>query len=462
MKEPLSDDELDRLFQERFSKHKIEPSNKTWERLDSYVADKLEKKKRRAAWFNGLSLASLLILFSVGIYEWNIKEDDAISKKNSLQRMQQKKIEGGITEEEENIIPSEKKAVRSSVVVLEEAIDKQKKPQQQKESSHNNSFIKDSSLSIQNKNISQKQKIEKQKVENINHSDKKTSVALTLMEQVKNDSSFLNKKITEIVSESQIKRNAEIISIKDSMGLALLDSVSIVENTSPKDTTDKNKSILPQVQNTSKSKEMIPTGTIFLNTNFYAGLNIYSTSNASLRNQENVSPIVGLEFTYPIAKSFIAGLAGLYSSQGGYHLHDTATTETYFLDKNVSQQTIEIHRLHKLYFPFTLYYTIAERHSIIGAIQLSYLVNTSSNYTEINKTSGYVTETKKNNVSGYMDGINSTNISYSLGYKYSISKRLGLSTRITRELTDDYNKDHFKEIYPKSSFSFQTFLIIKI
>lgn len=208
------------------------------------------------------------------------------------------------------------------------------------------------------------------------------------------------------------------------------------------------------------SKELIPAKTNFLNVNIYAGLNIYNTSSA-FSNQENISPLVGLEFTHSFSSNFTIGFAGLYSLEGGYHLSDTAAKESYFLDKNVSEQTIQIHQLHKLYFPLVLYYVLAKKHSVFGAIQLSYLVNTNGNYAEINKTSGVTAESKKNNVKGYMDGIKSTNIAVSIGYKYRMTKIFDVSTRITRELTEAYTKEYFYGVNTKPSWSFQTFLIVK-
>lgn len=151
----------------------------------------------------------------------------------------------------------------------------------------------------------------------------------------------------------------------------------------------------------------------------------------------------------------------MYSLQGGYNLNDTVRQESYFLDKNVSQQSIQIYRLHKLYFPLTLYYTLAKRHSVLCAIQASYLVNTNGNYSEINTISGVTTGSQKNNVKGYMDGIKSTNISLSLGYKFSLSKRFGLSARFTRELTGSYSKEFFYGVNTKPTSSLQAFLLVK-
>jgi len=213
------------------------------------------------------------------------------------------------------------------------------------------------------------------------------------------------------------------------------------------------------------SKQLIPPKTTLLNIGFYAGTNIYGTSSA-FTNYENISPVVGLEFTHSFSSNLIIGLAGLYSLQGGYHLGDTAVVseETYFLDKQVTvaEQTIQIHYLYKLYFPLTLYYSVTKRHFVLSAIQLAYLLNTKGDFTESNKTSGVTTTSQKINVKGYMDGIKPTNFGVSIGYQYKMSRAFYVSARITREITEAYSKDYFYGVNIKPSWTFQTFLIVKL
>jgi len=212
--------------------------------------------------------------------------------------------------------------------------------------------------------------------------------------------------------------------------------------------------------NSSIAEEATSDETQFRNFNFYAGLNIYNTGNA-FATKQNLAPLVVLEYMHPLNSDLTIGVGGWYSLQSGYLLNDTITQETYFFDRMVSQQSIQIHHLHKLYFPLSLYYQLIKNHSVFGALQVSYLLNTVGNYNEINTTSGHTIESQKNNVKGYMDGIKSTNIALSVGYKYRISKRFDVSTRFTRELTGPYVKDYFYGVNSKPSWSSQTILIVK-
>ncbi len=193
----------------------------------------------------------------------------------------------------------------------------------------------------------------------------------------------------------------------------------------------------------------------------HAGLNIYPT-NASSKNKVNLSPLAGLEYVFPVSQSFYVGLAGLYSVQSGYQLRDTATVASYFLDRNTSTQTIDIHSMHIAYFPLTIYYMVANKHFISGAVQASYLINTKGNFSELNKIEGRSTESHQNNVNGYMDGIKRSTMALSLGYRYRLSERFNITTRVAHEMTSPYTMGYFQGIHNKSSWSVQTGLTIKL
>ncbi|HKR05294.1 MAG TPA: hypothetical protein VJY62_11735 [Bacteroidia bacterium] len=272
----------------------------------------------------------------------------------------------------------------------------------------------------------------------------------TIFQETKNAESFAPGDLQDTVSLNNLSQQTtnQSLIVSDSLNLKAVNSDSLAVITKNNLPTD-----------SSISKELIAK-TNFFYLNFYAGANIYTTS-SEFTNQENIAPLTGLEVTHPLASGFIIGLTGLYSFQGGYHLGDTVTKESYFFDKNVWKKTIHIHQLHKLYFPLTFYYALAKKHSILSAIQLSYLLNTNGNSTEMHHSSAGDSETQKNNVKGYMDGIKSTTLNVSLGYQYRMSKRFDVSSRITRELTEGYTKGYFYGVNTKPAWSFQTFLIVK-
>ncbi len=197
------------------------------------------------------------------------------------------------------------------------------------------------------------------------------------------------------------------------------------------------------------------------NFDLFAGINLYRTQSLSRTDERSVSPLAGIELIHPLSQHFTIGMGASYSLQGGYHLADTSTQVSYFLDKNVSQQIILIRKQHKLYIPLTLYYVISDKHAVSCGIQWSYLVNTVGDYTEINEKSGNTTQSKENNVKGYMDGIKASAFSLSAGYRFSLSKRFDINTRIIQELSDSYTPEYFNGITNAPAWSLQTFVSMK-
>ena len=195
--------------------------------------------------------------------------------------------------------------------------------------------------------------------------------------------------------------------------------------------------------------------------NIFAGINLYRTQDQAMSDQRSISPLAGIELTRELSKHFSVGLAAMYCLQGGYNLSDTATQIYYFLEKNISQQTILIHKQHKLYVPLNVYYIISKKHAASIGLQWSYLINTVCDYTERNQHGGSTTLEEKKNVKGYMDGINNSSFSLALGYRFSLSKRFDIHARILQELGESYSGEYFYQVNASPSWSLQTFLSYK-
>lgn len=203
MKEPFNDSDWDRLIKEHFSEHKVEPSVKTWEKLDTYVENMLaEKRKKRVAWFRLLSFLLLLMLLSLGIYELTREENRTIadSKKNMSPIVQQKNIENkkiekqidsiidsGPEKTQKDDISSSEKYIYPSVLSKDDI--NEQPSQQQHENFHTNTFANSTSLANQPEtNSSRVKKIEEQKKSGGSDSYSQTSKATAIENaQVKND-----------------------------------------------------------------------------------------------------------------------------------------------------------------------------------------------------------------------------------------------------------------------------------
>jgi hypothetical protein len=261
----------------------------------------------------------------------------------------------------------------------------------------------------------------------------------------------------EITTPEIARNDIDNVGVEDSaiaaQPVAEISVPDTVAVNAPKDSAAKN-----SVSDTSKARSKTLSVPFF---NVHAGLNLYRTQSQSLSDERHVSPLVGIELMYPLSQHFSAGVGAIYSLQAGYHLSDTSTQVTYFLEKNVSQQVILIRKQHKVYVPLTLYYHVSDRHVISCGVQWSYLVNTVGDYSEIKTTSGNTTQSKRDNVKGYMDGIKSSALSLSVGYRFSLSKKFDISARAIQDVSDSYTPQYFYGVNASPSWSLLTFLSVK-
>lgn len=212
-----------------------------------------------------------------------------------------------------------------------------------------------------------------------------------------------------------------------------------------------------QLQQSAEVFPIIPTEGVAKNFNINSGVNVYNTSE-SFTNNKNIAPFIGLEYSFLLAQRWSIGLGAWYSPQGGYSLNDTATQETYFFDHIVSQQAIHINRLHKLYFPLSIYYKLSDAHTIGIGIQPTYLLTTTGNYIEIHHTTTSNSRSEDNNVNGYMDGIKPVTVAMHVAYKYKLTKSLDLGLRFSQEITGAFERAYFYGINTNPSWGMQAII----
>jgi hypothetical protein len=426
--------DLDNFFRENLSDFELSEKKKdgNWELLN-HLLNEQERKKKRRRWF--FLIFSAVTLLGSGLYIM-------------IPGQKGKQIVNSKTEQSKSSSASEKVAFRDklkSSLAL--------KPSDKKESNKDEvSTAVQKPMPVKNIYVNPKKNPSSDEMNQIeSHSDLNNDAGIEITDTDKPEANLTSIQSVIHVNDSD---KTFIADKSDSDSLALTavpnDSIPAVA--------------INKLIDDTVTKEMVPAITKFLQFNLFAGINIYE-ANSVFRNNKNLSAIGGVELLHRISSKFSIGLAGLYSSQGGYNLYDTAglIEITYFLDKEefVSRQTIQIKELHKLYFPITFYCDVAKKHSVLAAIQFSYLLNTTGNFTEMYTAPDNPTALQKNNVKGYMDGINSTNISLSFGYKYSLSKRFDMLARFTRELKEQYKEDYFYGVSISPSFSMQSFLIVK-
>ncbi len=451
--------DLDNLFRKNISDYELTERQGNWELLNHLLNEKEKKKKNK--WVIIFFFSLFLIIFSCVLiflpleenkYNTNVNGETA---KTEIHSSSTNNLSGN-----ENIYlkknnkPQKNESEKIKKNNSEQITHEKRFPLHEEKNSKQN-------LTVTNKNSVKSHHSNKAPSVNTNHKiDFEHQLNLTVPDS--NKSVFLKKEILSF-PEFPIMENS------DSQLISLINhqttNENLIEHDSLNNKTNVDSLNVTGINNllndTVTSNENHLVNKRFLKLNFCFGINLYNTGGGTHANEEHISPIVGLEFYHSLSRNFNVGFSSLYSFQSGYHLSDTASVENYFLDKNISLQTIQIHQLQKLYFPLTLYYTVAPKHIISTGIQWSYLLNTRGDFSETVKISGVTSESKTNNVTGYMDGIKSNNIAVSLGYKFSLSKKFDWQTRITRELSDSYNKEHFYGINSKPLSSFQTYLIVK-
>ena len=431
---------IDRFFRDQLSDYELSDKKGNWELMNHLLNEQEKRKKRKRVI---LFILLFLLLSTAGVLL--LMPDNNKGEKYSYKAHTEKSIN------------SEKRELNN-----------QKKLLQAPSINQGQINMREKSLTSARENSRQ------QKNQNIlnqsasYHSDEQPSIEKSLHTQISgnNNPGKTTDNTMQIIKSDVGSENGFNVSAGSKLNDSLPSNSSeekasteaIMDTTSPPLVIDSMASSAPEIlKDDSSNLKPLPNSS----TDVYllAGVNIFDNG----RSVWNVAPIGGLELIYSFNRHLAAGLAALYSFQGGYRLDDTVTSvsETYFLEKETSirRQIIHITKMHKLYFPLTLYYSIAKQHSLLAAVQLSYLLNTTGNYSDWTSITNSTNE--KKNVSGYMDGITQTNISYSFGYKFSPVNRIAISIRATRELMDPYEKNYFYGIDTGPSWSFQSFLVVK-
>jgi hypothetical protein len=433
-------DHIDNFFRKSLSEFELSNQNGNWQLLNHLLNQQARRKKRRLI---------LIIIFLLGIITTGIYFLMPGNKINPAAP------ESSSSESEK---PFQDKSLPATKEFIPDEV--QKSPNEITGKNNNEIKTKDTKNS-RGRNVEQANNKTKQEFQG-----KKGSHDLT----EKNDARISDAQHTTGITPYQKSENtfktAEENSAPDSNKPVLTEKEiipahddSVYSDALPITSLPANDSLTKtdSIQNTSPAESQQG----ILNFDIIAGSVIYSPDHSSV----HLAPLAGIELVYALYPKMSLGVAAIYSRQGGYNLNDSATAiqEIYFLGKEVDAytQTIRIRQLDKLYVPVTFYYSPAKKHSILAAIQLSWVMNTTGDFSEKKTVNGVTSESEKNNVNGYMDGIKTSNVSFSLGYKYDVSKRFAVQLRFTQEVMKPYTPEYFDNVNSDPSLSAQTFLSIK-
>jgi hypothetical protein len=461
---------LDNFFREKLSGYETPERKGNWQLLNHLLEER--ERRRRMAWrifFGSLFLVFLFVGYMIFIPGNKENKSVAVSSKNpgsatpaaSVTKPAQNEsssnattsaIENNTTAKASagNSSENENKNVTVTPKNIAEAVP-----------DNNQKATEKSTTAKQRKNIVQVTKRKKEKAAVAANKNKEHSTPANVDLNLSKKEDVTSPNVNIKAGEEKITTpEAAVNNISAEAKDSAVANQPVAEASVPDSVVNAPADTLPKVaiKDSSKTKNN-NSNVAFLN--IHAGLNLYRTQSQTLSDERHISPLVGIELMYPLSQRFSAGVGAVYSLQAGYHLSDTSTQVTYFLEKNVSQQVILIRKQHRLYVPLTLYYNLSDKHTVSCGVQWSYLVNTVGDYTESQTTLGTTTQSKKDNVKGYMDGIKSSAVSLSVGYRYSLSKRFDISVRAVQDLSDSYIPQYFYGVNIDPSWSLQTFVSVK-
>lgn len=163
-----------------------------------------------------------------------------------------------------------------------------------------------------------------------------------------------------------------------------------------------------------------------------------------IRNGNNLSPLVGVNYIYNInTKSSILVGAQYNSISNLTESHVSFSVTSYNFGLNNDVTTYKLTNLQYLVIPVKYMYHIDENNTIGAGVNASYLVNI-RNKIESNKSlESNVQETATNVDNGYgYEQVNRFNVQLAISYSRKISKKIGVNVEINRTMMNvikDYN-----------------------
>ncbi|MFY9308232.1 MAG: outer membrane beta-barrel protein [Bacteroidia bacterium] len=222
MKELFNDSDWDRLIKERFTEHKVEPSEKTWQGLHIYVENMLAgKRKKRAAWLRLLSILLLLALLSFGVYELTRDKNKAIADNTktilpTIQPKSNKKTEKQIDLIINNIPGKTQKDSIKQNSSSPSAFYKEKINEQVNQQQHENPYTNTSPTNtpLGNKSVTnspQANKMEEQKKNGGGNSDSETTISASTEDApVKNSIAYQKTASGESIPNKEFKKTEDL------------------------------------------------------------------------------------------------------------------------------------------------------------------------------------------------------------------------------------------------------------
>lgn len=174
--------------------------------------------------------------------------------------------------------------------------------------------------------------------------------------------------------------------------------------------------------------------------NFYMLLGIAGARGYRGNMNENpswgLSPSIGAGYEFTFSDRMSIYLSAFMTYVSNLNIEESGTNITYSFDRDSTLMSVTRKNLLQLHLPLELSYKIRPKHRVYGGLGVNLALNSVSLYEDSKSNGGQ-------NQFGYMNGLRFVDINASLGYEFSVSRRLGIGIFYQQGLFDVTKNDYF-------------------
>jgi len=195
-----------------------------------------------------------------------------------------------------------------------------------------------------------------------------------------------------------------------------------------------------------------------------AGLSVSNTysNTREAKDPYSLGPIGGLGLDYHFAPHWSVSAEAVYLRRGGHSLKQSSTeTSQYFYTESKTTRVVT-RSLDYVHVPLNLNWKLGARHSFTGGLFGAYLVNTSSDISELNVSPATKSKDDLGSSRGYKGAVKHFTYGATMGYEFKIVPALAIGARYNLGLNDVSNDKYVPTSNRDKIRDFQLFTRIEI
>lgn len=185
-----------------------------------------------------------------------------------------------------------------------------------------------------------------------------------------------------------------------------------------------------------------------------------SASNPSQGSNDNLI-FGGLSYKYILGRKLGLNANLLYQSRGGINTQKQFVNTEFGFGSQTDSVTVQAQKLHYIEMPIYVDYLVGGKHSFIGGISASYLLDSRSDVTTKSSNTYDAWETNAKE-SGHNDGFERIDASAILGYEYFINPKFNIGLRMNYGLIDVTKDEYFGSDFSNRNLQFRFYLNYKL